>query len=84
MSLAAVRRASNPSQPKIVTEIRYSSRNSTARDHVMITVMQPNTSLPPWITSFGMVQEFALPRDQGFLGGWHRLPARLAIVNIHR
>jgi hypothetical protein len=36
MSLAAVLRASNPSQPKIVTEIKYSSRNSTACDHVML------------------------------------------------
>jgi hypothetical protein len=35
MSLAAVLRASNLSQPNTVTEIRYSSRNSTARDHAM-------------------------------------------------
>ena len=40
MSLAAVLRASNLSQPKIVTEIKYSSRNSTARDHVMLTCSQ--------------------------------------------
>jgi hypothetical protein len=31
--LAAVLRVSNPSQPNTVTEIRYSTRNSTARDH---------------------------------------------------
>jgi len=31
--LAAVLRVSNPSQPNTVTEIRYSSRNSTAHDH---------------------------------------------------
>ena len=30
-------RASNRSQPNTVTEIRYSSPNSTARDYVMIT-----------------------------------------------
>jgi hypothetical protein len=35
--LAAVLRASNPSQSNTVTEIRYSSRNSTARDHVTLT-----------------------------------------------
>lgn len=35
--LAAVPRASNRSQPTTVTEIRYSSRNSMAGDHVMIT-----------------------------------------------
>jgi hypothetical protein len=40
VSLAAVLRASNPSQPNTVTAIRYSSRNSTARDHVMITEIQ--------------------------------------------
>jgi hypothetical protein len=37
MSLAAVLRASNPSQPNTVTQIRYSSRDSTARDHAMFT-----------------------------------------------
>jgi hypothetical protein len=37
MSLAAVLRASNLSQPNIVTEIKYSSRNSTACDHVTLT-----------------------------------------------
>ena len=37
MSLVAVLRASNRSQPNTVTEIRYGSRNSTVRDHVMIT-----------------------------------------------
>ena len=37
MFLAAVLRVSNPSQPNTVTEIRYSSRNSTVRDHAMIT-----------------------------------------------
>jgi hypothetical protein len=30
MSLAAVLRASNPSQPNIVTKIKHSRRNSTA------------------------------------------------------
>ena len=39
MFLAAVGQASNPSQPNTVTEIRYRSRNSTARDHIMITEM---------------------------------------------
>src|SRR6185312_4278924 len=33
MSLAAALRASNPSQPNTVTEIKYNSLNSTARDH---------------------------------------------------
>jgi hypothetical protein len=37
MSLAAVLRASNPSQPNTVTEIKYSSLNSTALDHGPIT-----------------------------------------------
>jgi hypothetical protein len=37
MPLVEVLRASNPSQPNIVTEIRYSSQNSTARDYVMLT-----------------------------------------------
>jgi hypothetical protein len=30
-------RVSSPSQPNTVTESRYSSRNSTARDHGLIT-----------------------------------------------
>jgi hypothetical protein len=34
--LAAVLRMSSPSQPNTVTEIRYSSRNSTASDHGLI------------------------------------------------
>jgi hypothetical protein len=33
MSLAAVLRVSNLSQPNTVTEIRYSSWNNTSRDH---------------------------------------------------
>jgi hypothetical protein len=33
MSLAAALRASNPSQPNTVAEIKYSSLSSTARDH---------------------------------------------------
>lgn len=33
MSLTAAPRASNPSQPNTVTEIKYSSLNSTTRDH---------------------------------------------------
>ncbi len=37
MSLAVALRASNPSQPNIVTEIKYSSLNSTAPDHGRIT-----------------------------------------------
>jgi hypothetical protein len=40
MSLAAVLVASSLSQLSTVTEIRYSSRGSTARDHVMITWSQ--------------------------------------------
>ena len=36
MSLAAAARANNLSQLNTVTEIKYSSRNSTARDHSMI------------------------------------------------
>jgi hypothetical protein len=43
-----VLRASNPSQPNTVTQIRYSSRNSTVRDHVMIAGMQRNTRPPHW------------------------------------
>jgi hypothetical protein len=37
MSLAAALRASNPSQPNTVTEIKYNSLNSTALDHGQIT-----------------------------------------------
>jgi hypothetical protein len=37
MSLAAVLRASILSQPNIVTEIKCSSRNSTACDHATLT-----------------------------------------------
>ncbi len=37
MSLAAAPRASNPTQPNTVTEIKYSSLNSTAPDHDTIT-----------------------------------------------
>lgn len=48
MSLAAVLRVSNPSQPNTVTQIRYSSRNSTACDHVMIAGMQRNIRSPHW------------------------------------
>ena len=48
MSLVAVLRASNPSQPITVTKIRYSSRNSTVRDHAMIAGMQRNTK-PPYM-----------------------------------
>jgi hypothetical protein len=40
MSLAAVLRASSLSQLSTVREIRYSSRSSTTRDHVMITWSQ--------------------------------------------
>ena len=36
MSLAAVLRASNLSQPKTVPEIKYSRRNDTVCDHLMI------------------------------------------------
>jgi hypothetical protein len=35
--LAAVLLASSPSQPNSLIVIRYSSRNNTAHDHVMIT-----------------------------------------------
>jgi hypothetical protein len=38
MSLAAAPRANNLSQLNTVTEIKYSSRNSTARDYSMIAV----------------------------------------------
>jgi hypothetical protein len=37
MSLTAALRASNPSQPNTVTEIKYNSLNSTAPDHGPIT-----------------------------------------------
>jgi hypothetical protein len=46
--LAAVLRVSNLSQPNTVTQIRYSSRNSMARDHVTIAGMQRNTRSPHW------------------------------------
>ncbi|MGP4017682.1 hypothetical protein [Saccharopolyspora sp. 5N708] len=35
--MVAVRRANNPSQPNTVTDVRYNSRNTTIRDHGMIT-----------------------------------------------
>jgi hypothetical protein len=49
VSLVAALRASSPSQPNTVTEIRYSSRNSTGRDpaittgsvHLQLTVLHP-------------------------------------------
>jgi hypothetical protein len=37
MFLAAVLLASSPSQPNSLIVIRYSSRNNTVHDHVMIT-----------------------------------------------
>lgn len=37
MFLAAAPRASNPSQPNTVTQIKYSRLNSTATDHGTIT-----------------------------------------------
>jgi hypothetical protein len=40
--LAAALPASNRSQSNTVTQIRYSKRNSTARDHVMGTRSQRN------------------------------------------
>jgi hypothetical protein len=46
MSLAAALRASNPSQPNTLRAIRYSSRNSTAGDHVMIVWSQGNSRSP--------------------------------------
>jgi len=46
MSLAAALRASNLSQPNTVTEIRYSSRNSTARDHARSLTINETAGYP--------------------------------------
>jgi hypothetical protein len=54
MSLAAAARANNRSQLNTVTEIKYSSRNNTARDHSMIAVKgETPVHGPTW--SFGTV-----------------------------
>ena len=46
MSLATVLRPSSPSQLNTVTQIRYSSRNSAASDHAMITGGRRNANSP--------------------------------------
>src|SRR5437868_4385791 len=55
MSLVAPPRANNLSQLNTVTEIKYSSRNSTARDHSMIPV-RVETPVHGPARSFGTVQ----------------------------
>jgi hypothetical protein len=55
MSLVAPPRANNLSQLNTVTEIKYSSRNSTVRDHSMIPV-RVETPVHGPARSFGTVQ----------------------------
>ena len=55
MSLVAAPRANNLSQLNTVTEIKYSSRNNTARDHSMIAV-KGETPVHGPARSFGTVQ----------------------------
>jgi hypothetical protein len=55
MSLVAAPRANNLSQLNTVTEIKYSSRNSTVRDHSMIPV-RVETPVHGPARSFGTVQ----------------------------
>jgi hypothetical protein len=55
MSLVAAARANNLSQLNTVTEIKYSSRNSTDRDHSMIAVSGETPAHGP-ARSFGTVQ----------------------------
>src|SRR3954463_1667774 len=54
--LAAVLLASSPSQPNSLTVIRYCSRNTTVRDHVMITLCHGRRRSPPHVASFGTAQ----------------------------
>jgi hypothetical protein len=69
-SLAAALRASNRSQPNTVTEIRYSSPNSTARDHVK--PLEPKVN--PRTTSFGTLHDFWNPTFELYPFTWrHRL-----------
>jgi hypothetical protein len=58
MSLAAAARANNRSQLNTVTEIKYSSRNNTARDHSMIPV-RGETPVHGPRRSFGTVHPVA-------------------------
>lgn len=55
MSLAAALRASNPSQPNTVAEIKYSSLSGTARDHVPIQAPRKH-QVTARVTTFGTVQ----------------------------
>jgi hypothetical protein len=55
MSLVAALRANNLSQLNTVTEIKYSNRNSTARDHAMIAARSGTPVHAPALSS-GTVQ----------------------------
>jgi hypothetical protein len=55
MSLVAAPRANNLSQLNTVTEIKYSNRNSTARDHAMIAARSGTPVHAPALSS-GTVQ----------------------------
>jgi hypothetical protein len=56
MSLVAAPRANNLSQLNTVTEIKYSKRNSTARDHSMIAARSETPVHAPALSS-GTVQD---------------------------
>jgi hypothetical protein len=51
MSLVVAPRANNLSQLNTVTEIKYSNRNSTARDHAMIAVRSGTPVHAPVLSS---------------------------------
>ena len=78
MSLAAVLRANNPSQPNIVTEIKYSSQNSTACDHVTLTSSELNPS-SSCTSSFGTVHGRVVTRRELLDNAWG--PGRAQVRN---
>ena len=60
--LGAVLLVSSPNQPNSVIVIRYSSRNSTVRDHAMITWCPRSRRPPPHAANFGTAQVSPLGR----------------------
>jgi hypothetical protein len=57
--LAAVGRASNPSQPNTVTDARYNSRNTTTRDHGVIAELNENPARVRLVVSGSPISESA-------------------------
>ncbi|MGW3473616.1 hypothetical protein ACWDKQ_35430 [Saccharopolyspora sp. NPDC000995] len=62
--MAAVRRASSPSQPKTVTNAMYDNRNGMIRDHGLITELN-ETQVSDRVPIFGTVQGADLHDEQG-------------------